>query len=137
MTEARSDGVDRPWMTPLLNRIAGIAGEKAAVILGHEKACRLIYIPNTVSEGHWLAELIGLEPARALAEHFGSQKLLIPPVLNGSKRQRADAIARLSAEGLSLNEVAAILGVARSTVIDHRAKAMRATPLEKKQGLLF
>jgi hypothetical protein len=68
---------DRPWMTPLLNRIAAVAGEKAAVTLGHEKACRLIYIPNRVDEGHWLAELIGLSPARALAEHFGSQKLLI------------------------------------------------------------
>lgn len=113
---------DRAWMPPLLNRIADVAGERAAILLGTEKACRKIHIPGRVGENHWLSELVGLAAAQKIVEHFGTQNLVIPPALAGSKRQRARAIAELSAQGLSLNEVAVMLGIARSTVIEHRSK---------------
>lgn len=113
---------DRAWMPPLLNRIADIAGERAAILIGTEKACRKIHIPGRVGPKHWLAELVGLEAAQKIVEEFGSQNLVIPPALAGSKRQRARAIAELTGQGLSLNDVAAMVGVARSTVIEHRSK---------------
>lgn len=129
---------DRAWMTPLLNRIADVAGDEAALKLGYEKACRQIYIPEIVTEDHWLAEMIGLDAARAMSEEFGGNHITMPPVLAGSKRARAKAIRELSEQGLSLNEVAAMVGVARSTVIEHRAKlGNRAKPSNDDQGSLF
>lgn len=133
---------DRAWMPPLLNRIADIAGERAAILIGTDRACRKIHIPNTVGPGHWLAELVGLEAAQKISAEFGSQNLVIPPALKGSKRRRAQAIAALNAQGLSLNDVAAMVGVARSTVIDHRFKGRHAgqriaDPSSDDQGSLF
>ena len=127
-----SDLLDRAWFTPLLNRIAEIAGVPAALAIGEHKACQKIHIPNHVDDDHWLVKLVGRTAAEALCEHYGSQNLTIPPVLVGSKRRRAKAIAEMNRRGYSLNEIAATLGIARSTVIDHRAKLK-----DEDQGSLF
>lgn len=116
-----SDGSlpDRAWFTPLLNRIADVAGERAALILGREKAGEQIYIPKEVTSDHWLAELIGLEPAIALAKSFPGDKIVVPPALAGDKRRRAATIAELANKGYSINAIIRLTGLARSTVQEH------------------
>ncbi len=42
---------DRVWLTPLLNRIANVAGENAAIALGRARAGERIYIPETHDGG--------------------------------------------------------------------------------------
>lgn len=116
---------DRAWFSPLLNRIADVAGDRAALLLGREKACQLIYIPQRPAANHWLTKLVGREAALALGREFAGQKLLIPPALAGQKRRRAHAIAEMTDKGYSINSIAASLGVARSTVIDRRRYARR------------
>ncbi len=113
---------DRAWLSPLLNRIAAVAGERAALILGAEKACERIYIPERLEPDHWLIALVGAEPAAAIAAEFGGQKLDIPPALAGQKRQRQRAIAKMTERGRSINAIAKTLGIARSTVKDHRKR---------------
>ncbi|MGO1161714.1 LuxR C-terminal-related transcriptional regulator [Brucella sp. C7-11G] len=113
---------DRAWMTPLLNRIADAAGERAALILAREKACQKIYIPVDVSDDHWLVSLIGIDAAKALCELFGGNKLEIPPALAGDKRRRAMAIAEMLDKGYSTNVIARSLGVTHKTVQLHRRK---------------
>lgn len=125
---------DRAWFSPLLNRIAAVAGDRAALILGREKACQTIYIPSRVGPHHWLVKLIGTEPARLLAKEFGSSKIDIPPALTGQKRQRRAAIAQMTDKGYSINKITHALGVARSTVKDHRRR-MRGD--DEEQGSLF
>lgn len=124
---------DRAWMTPALNRIADAAGERAALILGRERACEKIYIPSPakLKADHWLAQLIGMEPARALSEKFGGNKLEIPPALAGDKRRRHAALARMIENGYSNNEIARALGVTHKTVQLHRRK------VDTGQGDLF
>ena len=113
---------DRVWLTPLLNRIADVAGEEAAIALGRARPGEYVYIPERVSAGHWLAEAVGLEAAEKIAVAFGPTKFEIPQALAGDKRRRAAAIADLIDKGYSTNAIARSLGVSRSTVAQHRRK---------------
>lgn len=124
---------DRIWLSPLLNRIADVAGDRAALILGRDKACEVIYVPDNVTPDHWLAKLIGYEPAVALSKVYGSQKLEIPPALNGQKRKRRAAIVQMLDKGFSTNKITRALGVARTTVKNHRRLLRR----DDDQGSLF
>ncbi|MFK3690397.1 hypothetical protein ACI2J4_08915 [Agrobacterium tumefaciens] len=117
-----SDLPDRAYMTPLLNRIAEVAGERAAIILGREKAGLQIYIPETITPKHWLAELIGFDAAKAMAVVWGSKHIVVPPAMNGDKRRRASTIAELIEKGYSNNQIVELTGVSRRTVIEHRRK---------------
>lgn len=128
-----SDLPDRAYMTPLLNRIADVAGERAAIILGREKAGLQIYIPEKVSADHWLVEMIGLQAAAAMSEKFGSQKIDIPPALGGDKKRRAAAIAEMIDKGYSINKIVSLTGVSRSTVKEH----LKKRPRDDRQGTLF
>lgn len=113
---------DRAWMTPLLNRIADVAGERAALILGREKACEKIYIPTNAPENHWLSQLVGIDAARAICDQFGPGHLEIPPAMAGEKRRRSQAIAQMLDKGYSTNAIARSLGVTHKTVQLHRRK---------------
>lgn len=125
---------DRAWFSPLLNKIAEIAGDRAALILGRDKACETIYVPRHFGPSHWLCKLVGEEAARALASEFGGSKLEIPPALNGQNRKRQAAIAQMTDKGYSINKITRSLGVARSTVKDHRRRMRRD---DDDQGSLF
>jgi hypothetical protein len=127
---------DRAWFSPQLNRIAEVAGDRAALVLGREKACQLIYIPRKPRAGGWLAKLIGMDAATKLAADFGGSQILIPPALIGEKRKRGAAIAQLTDKGYSINQTAQATGVARSTVIEHRARR-RGRDDDGNQGSLF
>ncbi|MGD9476126.1 helix-turn-helix domain-containing protein [Shinella sp. G-2] len=123
---------DRMWMTPLLNQIADVAGERAALLLGSEKAGLQIYIPDRVPHDHWLAVLVGAEAADAIAAKWGTQHITIPVAMNGDRRRRAAVIAELIKKGYSNNEIVRMTGVSRRTVTDHRSKQV-----DDSQGSLF
>nr|WP_298099731.1 hypothetical protein [uncultured Shinella sp.] len=123
---------DRAWMTPLLNQIADVAGERAALLLGTEKAGLQIYIPDRVPDDHWLAKLIGKDAARAIAAKWGTQHITIPVAMNGDRRKRATLIAQLIEKGYSNNAIVQMTGVSRRTVIEHRSKRQ-----DDRQGSLF
>jgi len=125
---------DRAYMTPLLNRIAAVAGERAALVLGREKAGQKIYIPGTMTSEHWLATMIGLEAATAIADTFGSQHIVVPAALSGEKIRRARVIAQLLDEGYSINQIVQRTGVSFNTVRNHAKKRGRKND---RQGELF
>ncbi|OCJ63996.1 hypothetical protein A6U96_09335 [Agrobacterium tumefaciens] len=129
-----SDLPDRAYMTPLLNRIADVAGERAALILGREKAGEQIYVPERMTAEHWLADLVGYESAVAIAEAWGSQHIVVPAALGGQKRRRAATIAEMIFKGYSNNEIVRATGVSFSTVTKHRAKLSYR---DDTQGELF
>lgn len=126
---------DRAWMTPLLREIAEIAGDEAAIALGREKACRRVHIPETVPEGHWLTMLCGQAAASAIADRYGGTDLFIAPALGGRQRFVSETIATMTDNGFTIDDIAHTLGIARSTVIDHRAKLRAAR--DSRQGDLF
>lgn len=124
---------DRAWFTPLLNRIADVAGERAALILGAEKAGQQIYIPEKMAADHWLARMIGLEEAAKMSVVWGSKHIDIPPALGGDRKRRAMTIAQLLDKGYSINRIVQATGVSRSTVREHSKKR----PKDDGQGSLF
>lgn len=132
MTE-NQDFPERLWFTPLLNKIADAAGTKAAILLGHEKSGQQIYIPDSMSNDHWLAKLIGFDAAVALSDAFGSQKLDIPPAIGGDKRRRAVLLAQMIEKGYSINTITRMTGLSRSTVKEHLKRRKAPNP----QGTLF
>ncbi|MDQ1196517.1 helix-turn-helix domain-containing protein [Agrobacterium sp. SORGH_AS 787] len=125
---------DRAYMTPLLNRIADVAGERAALILGREKAGQQIYIPGTVTPEHWLSQLVGYDAAVAIVGAFGIQNIVIPAALAGEKIRRARVIAELLDNGYSINEIVRRTGVSFSTVRNHSKKRGKKND---QQGELF
>lgn len=124
--------IDRAWMTPLLNQIADVAGERAALVLGTEKAGLQIYIPDRVTKDHWLVSLVGWDAAKAIASKWGTQHITMPVAMNGDRRRRAAKIAELIEKGYSNNEIVRMTGVSRRTVIEHRSKQP-----DDRQGSLF
>lgn len=113
---------DRAWFSPILNRIAAVAGVRAALMLGQEKGCKKIYIPKAAASGHWLPALVGTDAADAIMKEFGGSWIEIPPALVGQTRRRRLAIAEMNAKGYSLNKISSAAGVARSTVKRHRRR---------------
>lgn len=138
MTDPEHD-VDRAWLTPLLNRVADVAGVRAALVLGREKAAQEIYIPKTVDPDHWLAQLVGLDEARAIASVLGPRNVVLPPSIGGAKRKRAGVLAEMIDKGYTVNQITAATGVARSTVYDHRKGKdhPRRKPKDDPQGTLL
>jgi len=110
----------RLWFTPLLNDIAAVAGVRAALMIGRDKACQRVYIPGDLKPGHWLPLLVGDEAALRIVKEFGGRFLDIPPALGGQMMRRRRAIIQMSSQGYSINHIARTLGIARSTVTDTR-----------------
>lgn len=125
---------DRAWLSPLLGEIAEVAGERAALILGRDKACQRVRIPYILPGSHWLIDLVGDEAAQAIVVRFGGSRLDIPPALVGQKRRRRRVITEMTNNGMSTSQIARALGVARSTVAEHRRRLPKAA---SPQGDLF
>lgn len=114
---------DRAWFSPLLNDIAEVAGVRAALLIGRDKACQRIYIPTPpLAPSHWLIQLVGDEAASLIGRRWGGNYLDIPPALGGQMRRRRRAITEMTKNGMSINQISRSLGVARSTVTDQRRK---------------
>lgn len=125
---------DRPWLSPMLNRIADVAGERAALILGRDRACQTVFIPKRFRADHWLPGLIGDEAARKMIARFGGNEIDIPPALAGQMRRRRIAIAEMTRNGYSINRTTRMLGVSRSTVKNHRRRLKDGEPDEYGLG---
>lgn len=113
---------DRAYMTPLLNRIADVAGLAAALKLGSEKAGEQIHIPKSMSPENDLAKLIGFEAAQKMSLAFGGGNLLIPAALSGNRRRIRSTIDDMIDNGHSDNEIVRATGVCRRTVTYRRAE---------------
>jgi transposase-like protein len=113
-------------LPPLLAEIAEGAGLAAALKLGQDKANKRVYIPAVATADHWLTQLVGLDAAAWICQRYAGDRLLIPPTLVGQARWRRDTIIRMTDEGGTVMEIAASIGIARSTVQRTRERRKRA-----------
>ncbi|MCO5082632.1 MAG: helix-turn-helix domain-containing protein [Rhizobiaceae bacterium] len=122
----------------VLREIADVAGVEAAWALARAHGGTTVYIPRDVDEKHWLAQLIGLEPARRLCVHFRVRvgvDVLIPMARLGQQQER---LLRSLEAGLSAQEAASVAGMHERTAYRARARMKKdvVQPDDKQFKLL-
>lgn len=107
----------------VLREIADAAGVEAAWSLARAHGGTRVYIPFDVDAGHWLAELVGLEPAKKICAHFRvastGTALLIPIARLGQQQER---LVKSLQAGLSASDAAAIAGMHERSAYRARAR---------------
>jgi len=128
----------------VLAEIAELVGEVCALRIAAEKGGTRIYIPAQVHEAHWLANVIGVEKAQKLCEHFRvdesrGQRIEIPLYVGGTYRQFmrriAERVHRRDEEDASSTVIAKELGISQRSV--HRHRRRHRGRKNSKQGQLF
>lgn len=138
----------------VLQEIADVAGETAALSIAARHGGRRVYIPsrakllqdadgNGTVEHYWLVECVGIELARKICAHFEvdgrGQRIEIPLHVGGTYRQFLRSITRrvheLEDEGKSSTEIAKTLGLTQRTV--HRHRSRHRGRKNSSQGSLF
>ncbi len=121
---------DLPLVTAEIERVAGY---EAALKLSQAKGGQTVYIPREAVEGHWLTELLGLEAARKICDHYRvantGAKLLIPIARQAVQR-------RLLVEALE-NGASAPAAAAAAGMHERSAYRARKRIKDDSQGSLF
>ncbi|UFZ05488.1 hypothetical protein LQG66_03990 [Bradyrhizobium ontarionense] len=134
----------------VLQEIADVAGEAAALSIAARHGGRRVYFPSSDRlhvdghENYWLIACVGLEAATKICKHFEvdgrGQRIEIPLHVGGTYRQFVRQIAQrvheLEDEGKSSTEIAQALGLTQRTVHRHRSRH-RGSARGNKQGNLF
>ncbi|MGJ5203604.1 helix-turn-helix domain-containing protein [Bradyrhizobium sp. HKCCYLR20261] len=133
----------------VLQEIADVAGEAAALKIAAQHGGRRVYFPSADrlvavdGEHYWLIDCVGHELARKICKHFEvdgrGQRIEIPLHVGGTYRQFVRQIAerlhQLEDEGKSSTEIARALGLTQRTV--HRHRSRHRGHKNKNQGSLF
>lgn len=101
---------------------------ESIVALTRAKGGQRIYIPADIDADHWLAELLGLDDARALSDYFctnGGTQIIVPMIHGGNRAERRRRVQKMLDEGKTLNEIAAALNIAYSTAEYHAGRARK------------
>jgi 1,6-anhydro-N-acetylmuramate kinase len=130
----------------VLQEIAELVGEQAALIIATRFGGTRIYMPTKAGDTHPLVESIGRDAAEKLCEHFmvdgRGQRIDIPLHFGRTYRQLQRAIAKCVHElddgTRSAPAIARAIGVTTRTVNRHRARHTGSKAEEKpKQGRLL
>jgi len=105
----------------VLRRVAEACGLAAALTLARSHGGRELYVPlpEGIDEGHPLAQTLGLATARKAASVLSHGKLIIPMGPFTSQARRKVALRKMKAEGRTIREQAAALGLHQRTVERH------------------
>jgi len=106
----------KPYLPGILRLIADEVSEDTAIKLAKARGGRYISIPKTVTSKSVLADILGLDDARAVAKVLGHGVVKVPSgSLRGVTKRRA-RVQALYSEGLSNAEIAAEVDVDIRTV---------------------
>lgn len=79
-------------MPEVFVEIARVAGTEAAWELVRAQGGVTVYIPAELKEDHWLVELVGVEAAQKICNHYrtgrGGVRLTIPTAKHATSRER-------------------------------------------------
>jgi Mor family transcriptional regulator len=95
----------------LIDSIREAVGDEAALMFVKKFGGRKVYVPIKASEGHPIAQQIGLQPAAKLSRRFGGEYLQVP-----TRWFRRIQIVELDAAGMRPSEISRKLGCSRQWV---------------------
>ena len=128
----------------VLQEIAEVAGEAAALAIASRAGGTRIYLPAKAPDAHWLVQAVGRTHADALCNHFAvdgrGARLDVPLHVGGTFRQLQRAIAEVvhkmdDGSEASSREIARKVGITQRTV--HRHRARHRGGQDPKQGRLM
>lgn len=117
----------------VIAEIEQIAGHDAALKLSLAKGGQTVYIPREATQGHWLVDVVGLEAATKICNHYRvantGARLLIPIARQALQKRR---LVEALESGASATKAAEASGM-------HERSAFRARKRlkDKRQGSLF
>jgi Mor family transcriptional regulator len=103
----------------VLKLIAEVAGDEAALAFARAYGGTRVYVPRpeAIKQDHNWAMLIGLDPARAVAEALSpGETWMIPHGPMGARRQRDAKVHKMRAQGHSFEQIAHALQVDTRTI---------------------
>lgn len=122
----------------LLKELSDLVGLQMALRLAEAKGGQQVYIPHKVSEGHWLADLVGIENARAICAYLtvdAGVHVTIPKGEALTRARRVASVAKMIDQGMSSNQIAAAANITQRHVF--RQKAALKGRLHNQQPSLF
>ena len=118
------------YLPAILMEIKERFGMEAAHEFGKRFGGLRIYVPKVAGKRHPIAQAIGLEGMRWLADGYGGEHLDIPPGQNSAFLRLWRTIDGMIEEGYSANYIARFVGCSRKSVIRRKARL-----IEKKGPL--
>lgn len=115
------DGVETPWyprpetLPGILSEVAELAGVPVALSFGAGYGGQRKYIPtpDAIDRHHWLAQAIGVKPAKMLAMRHGMCTVAIPAAI---RERKVIAVLRLYVAGWTVNKIVTEVRMSRSHV---------------------
>ena len=100
-------------LPPLLQEIADLVSVSAALTIALQLGGRRMYICRMMPPGHKLAQAVGLDSARVIADRYGGDYVVWPAA---GRALRLHEARRLRRAGLTFEEIGKALGVHYRTV---------------------
>jgi hypothetical protein len=123
----------------ILAEIAAVAGEDAALAIAAARGGTLVYIPPHPARDHWLAELVGIKAARAIADRLtcgvGSMRVEVPLASKGAAARLRAKIDRMIEAGGSERAIAMATGCHIRTVRRRRAQLLNGGQIRDDRQL--
>lgn len=117
-------------------KIAKIIGRELALALAGNCKNGRLYIPRSIGRNHWIAKLIGIQPAERLAKHRGGEILYLATCHELKIKFRNQAIHRWAAEGHTRRELADLTGLTERQVINILAEKSEPIDARKPAGMV-
>lgn len=104
-----------------VSEVAEVVGRKKALLLCHMAIMRApkrydgrrqtprVYVPNSIHEGHPIAQCIGLDAARELSKVFGASDLQLSHCSDLIRDWYMELTVRMTVEGMTTEDIADIL----------------------------
>ncbi|MEC9243443.1 helix-turn-helix domain-containing protein [Nitratireductor rhodophyticola] len=122
----------------VLAEIAEVAGAEAAWALARTQGGATIYIPAEADDNHWLTELVGMEAAEKICQHFrvgnSGARILIPLAKLSEQRLR---LHRALEAGMSAPQAARAAGMHERSAFRARARMRDDDEIDDRQGKLL
>ncbi|MBY6243997.1 hypothetical protein [Methylosinus sp. Sm6] len=106
----------------ILRQIAEASSLDAAMSLAAAKGGTRIYVPRRLTDDHWLIACMGRDGARALAQLYGGEDIVLPADPRRGQHARVRAIRRGIAKGEAADEIAQACNVTRRQIFWHKAR---------------
>ncbi len=100
--------------SPTIGGLTALLGDEALAKLSARFGGRRIYVPASITSGHELVLVVGLEAAKVLATHFAGVTLSVPMPQHAADRRRQ--VIEMNAEGFTRAAIAEKVGLTERRV---------------------